>query len=197
MKVDARAEAWARLQVTGLAPRPLVDLLRAFGTPEAVLAAKPARAPHRRSRRRPRDCSTAGPDPQRLETTLAWLAEPGNALVAWDDADYPRALLETADPPPVFYCIGRRDLLSKPGARDRRQPQRDAAGKRRRRSVRGRAVRRRAHHRQRARARASTRPRTAAACAAPAAASPSSAPVRIVSTRRQIALSRTSSPRAA
>ncbi len=113
MKVDARAEAWARLQVTGLAPRPLFDLLRAFGTPEAVLAAKPAErrtvvaAPAAR-------LLAAGPDPQRLETTLAWLGEPGNALVAWGDDDYPHALLETADPPPVFYCIGRRDLLSKP-----------------------------------------------------------------------------------
>ncbi len=113
MNVGARAEAWARLQVTGLAPRPLFDLLRAFGTPEAVLAAKPAErrtvvaAPAAR-------LLAAGPDPQRLETTLAWLGEPGNALVAWGDDDYPHALLETADPPPVFYCIGRRDLLSKP-----------------------------------------------------------------------------------
>jgi DNA processing protein len=113
MKVDARAEAWARLQVTGLAPRPMVDLLRAFGTPEAVLAAKPAErrtivaAPAAR-------LLAEGPDPQRLETTLAWLAQPGNALVAWGDEDYPHTLLETVDPPPVFYCIGRRDLLSKP-----------------------------------------------------------------------------------
>lgn len=113
MNVDARAEAWARLQVTGLAPRPLFDLLRAFGTPEAVLAAKAAErrtivaAPVAR-------LLAAGPDPQRLETTLAWLGEPGNALVAWGDDDYPQALLEIADPPPVFYCIGRRDLLAKP-----------------------------------------------------------------------------------
>ncbi len=113
MNVDPRAEAWARLQVTGLAPRPIVDLLRAFGTPEAVLAAKPAQ------RRKVVPASAArlldaGPDAQRLETTLAWLALPASELVAWDDVDYPRALLEIGDPPPVFYCMGRRDLLSRP-----------------------------------------------------------------------------------
>jgi DNA processing protein len=113
MKVDPRAEAWARLQVTGLAPRPIVELLRTFGTPEAVLAAKPAQ------RRRVIPAAAArlldaGPDPQRLETALAWLALPDSGLVAWDDDDYPRALLEIGDPPPVFYCIGRRELLSRP-----------------------------------------------------------------------------------
>ena len=38
----------------------------------------------------------------------------GHDLVAWDDSDYPRALLEIGDPPPVFYCIGRRELLARP-----------------------------------------------------------------------------------
>ncbi len=113
MRVDARAEAWARLQVTGLAPRPTVDLLRAFGTPEAVLTASPAQ------RRKVVPAPTArlleaGPDRKRLEIALAWLALPGNGLVALDDADYPRALLEIGDPPPVFYCIGRRELLARP-----------------------------------------------------------------------------------
>jgi DNA processing protein len=113
MTIDPRAEAWARLQVTGLAPRPMVDLLRAFGTPEAVLAAKPAQ------RRKVVPAAVArvldmGPDPQRLAATLEWLALTGNELIGLDDVDYPRALLEIGDPPPVFYCIGRRDLLSRP-----------------------------------------------------------------------------------
>ena len=41
--------------------------------------------------------------------------EPGHGLVAWDDPDYPRPLLEIGDPPPVFYCLGRRELLAAPG----------------------------------------------------------------------------------
>jgi len=113
MNVDARAEAWARLQLSALPLRPLVDLLRAFGGPEDVLAATPAQ----RRRHVPANAAAlleTRPDEQQLATTLAWLAAPGHGLVAWDDADYPRALLEIADPPPVFYCIGRRELLAAP-----------------------------------------------------------------------------------
>ena len=110
MNVDARAEAWATLQLCGVAPRPLVELLRAFGHPEAVLAATPAQ------RRNVVAAASANaleiePPPERLAATLAWLDEPGHSLVAWDDADYPRALLEIGDPPPVFYCLGERRYL--------------------------------------------------------------------------------------
>jgi DNA processing protein len=113
MNVDARAEAWARLQLSGVPPRPLVDLLRAFGNPEGVLDTTPAK------RRRVIPASAAAlldaaPDSARLRSTLAWLREPGHGLVAWDDPDYPRALLEIGDPPPVFYCQGRRELLAAP-----------------------------------------------------------------------------------
>lgn len=113
MNVDARAEAWARLQLTGVPPRSLFDLLRAFGSPERVLDATSAQ------RRRAVSASAAvlldaAPDEKRLAATLEWLREPGHSLVAWDDPDYPRALLEIADPPPAFYCMGRRDLLAAP-----------------------------------------------------------------------------------
>ena len=113
MIVDSRAEAWARLQLSEIAPRPLVDLLRAFETPEGVLAATPAQ----RRRCVPAPVAAlldAPPDAARLEATLAWLAEPGHGLVAWGDPDYPAPLLEIGDPPPVFYCHGRRELLARP-----------------------------------------------------------------------------------
>ena len=61
-----------------------------------------------------RRCSTHRPDAARLESTLAWLREPGHDLVAWGDPDYPAPLLEIGDPPPVLYCIGRRELLARP-----------------------------------------------------------------------------------
>ncbi len=113
MNVDSRAEAWARLQLSGVAPRPLVELLRAFKSPEAVLAATPAQ------RRRHVPASVAAlvdapPDAARLESTLSWLREPGHDLVAWGDPDYPETLLEIGDPPPVFYCMGRREMLARP-----------------------------------------------------------------------------------
>jgi DNA processing protein len=112
MKLDARAEAWVTLQVSGIAPRPQAELLRAFGSPEAVVAATPAQ------RRKvvggaaaPLD---AGPDAARLAAALAWLGADGHDLLALDDADYPACLLEIGDPPPVLYCMGRRELLRNP-----------------------------------------------------------------------------------
>jgi len=114
MKIDARAEAWASLHARGVGARALVDLLRAFGGPEAVLAATPAQrrvvvgtaaAKH----------LAAAPDADRLTATLAWLGGgPDRDLVAWDDPDYPPQLLEIGDPPPVFFCLGRRELLARP-----------------------------------------------------------------------------------
>ena len=113
MKVDARALAWVRLQVSGVGPRPQADLLRAFGSPEAVIAATPAQ------RRKVVTAAAAKaldakPDASRLDAAVSWLESPGHDLVALDDPDYPKSLLEIGDPPPVFYCLGRRDLLLRP-----------------------------------------------------------------------------------
>jgi DNA processing protein len=113
MNAYSRVEAWVRLQLSGLAPRPLVDLLRAFGSPEAVLAATSAQ----RRRHVPAAAAArleAPPDEGRLDATLAWLREPRHDLVAWGDPDFPAPLLEIGDPPPVFYCMGRRELLAAP-----------------------------------------------------------------------------------
>jgi DNA processing protein len=50
-----------------------------------------------------------------LAETLAWLDQPGNSLLTLGDPDYPKPLLEIADPPALLYCKGRRDLLGRPG----------------------------------------------------------------------------------
>ncbi len=48
------------------------------------------------------------------DAELAWLAEPGNHLVTWLDADYPPLLREIADPPAVLFVSGDRSCLSRP-----------------------------------------------------------------------------------
>jgi DNA processing protein len=114
MDVDGRVEAWAFLQlVPGLSTDALVTLLKTFGGPVAVRDA--SRATLSRCVSGPIATSIRnGPEPGLLERTLAWLATAGHALVAWDDADYPAALLTVADPPPAFYYVGRRELLNRP-----------------------------------------------------------------------------------
>ena len=112
MNVDARVEAWASLQLLpGLGARSLVTLLKHFGGPLELRAAT------RKSVAALASAEVAaaierGPDPSLLERTLEWLREPGHRLVAWDDAEYPRALLAIADPPPAFYYVGRPELLT-------------------------------------------------------------------------------------
>ena len=114
MTVDPSVEAWVRLQLAGVAPRELVALLRAFGDARGILAAS------RGERRRHVAAEAAAkldaaPDAQRLAAALGWLGEPGHELIAWDDPGYPHALLEIADPPPVLYFQGRRDLFAARG----------------------------------------------------------------------------------
>src|SRR3977135_119761 len=45
---------------------------------------------------------------------LDWAAAPGHDVVTLADEHYPRALLETPDPPPVLYALGRIELLQHP-----------------------------------------------------------------------------------
>ena len=114
MQIDARVEAWASLQLLPrISARALVTLLKAFGSPEQVLDASSASL----AKVVPAETATTigrGPDPDALERTLTWLRDDGHALVAWDDPAYPQALLTIADPPPVLFFRGRRELLNRP-----------------------------------------------------------------------------------
>jgi DNA processing protein len=46
--------------------------------------------------------------------SLEWAAAPGHAIITLADQNYPRALLEIADPPALLYAAGRTELLSRP-----------------------------------------------------------------------------------
>lgn len=114
MAIDARTEAWVRLcLIPGVGDRARRQLLQALGGPEEVLAASGA------SVAKAAGAATGaalrnGPDPGHVARTLDWLAQPGNRLLALDDADYPSRLLELPDPPTVLYLKGRADLLGRP-----------------------------------------------------------------------------------
>jgi len=107
-------DAWLRLTLTpGIGGEAQRKLLKAFGLPSAIFAASAsalaaAVGPAAAEKLLARDSRAE------RDAALDWAAAPGNALLTLADADYPRALLDTADPPCVLYLKGRRELLNRP-----------------------------------------------------------------------------------
>jgi DNA processing protein len=99
MQPDADLAAWIRLSlVPGLGGQGMRKLLGAFGLPQQVLAAGRGAltrivsadvAAHLLSDR----------DAAAVDAALQWAAADGHAVLTLADADYPRSLLETPDPP--------------------------------------------------------------------------------------------------
>ncbi len=105
-------EAWVALSLRAVPHAALVALLRAFGGPAPILAATRAQlaavVPDAAVAR-----VLAAPERETLDRTLAWLTQPGHDLLAWDDPEYPQALLAIGYAPPVLYVLGRRDRLNR------------------------------------------------------------------------------------
>ena len=114
MKPDPGPASWLQLTLTpGLGAATLRRLLSKFGLPENVLAAgsgELTRIAGAGALQALRSDAVA----RAVERALAWLEQPGHAIVTLADASYPRLLLEIADPPALLYCRGRTELLSRP-----------------------------------------------------------------------------------
>ena len=113
MALDSRALAWATLAHKALPQRALVTLLREFRDPTAILDATAASL----GRHVPEAVAAAALAPvpaAEIEATKRWLDDPSHHLIAWDDADYPRTLLDIGHAPPVLFFIGARPLLNAP-----------------------------------------------------------------------------------
>lgn len=108
-------QAWLALDLTpGLGGEGMRKLLTRFGAPSAVLAQSITSL----SQFVPPAVARAialGPSADKIDTCLKWLESESNHLLTLSDADYPPQLLEIADPPPVLYLKGRRELLGRPG----------------------------------------------------------------------------------
>ncbi len=107
-------EAWLRLSLTqGLGGESFRKLLSAFGGPEQIVGASRTSLTAVVSGKIA-DAILDGQlhgDPAAVET---WLADANNHVVTLADAEYPQALLQTADPPPLIYVKGRCELLNQP-----------------------------------------------------------------------------------
>jgi len=115
MSKDPDLASWLQLALTpGLGAAAIRGLLAQFGLPEKIFAAPraqlerivgPAAAALLRS-----DETTAAA----VDNALRWAEAPGHAVVTLADAEYPKLLLEIADPPPLLYAVGRLELLARP-----------------------------------------------------------------------------------
>jgi DNA processing protein len=111
----AEPEAWLALElIPGLGGEGMRKLLARFGAPSAVLRQSVSSLSQSVSSAVAR-AIVAGAAPEKLEACLKWLQGESNHLLTLADEDYPRQLLEIADPPPVLYLKGRRELLGRPG----------------------------------------------------------------------------------
>ncbi|MGQ0577519.1 MAG: DNA-processing protein DprA [Betaproteobacteria bacterium] len=112
MPPDQELLAWLKLGlVAELTAAYFRKLLGEFGDPEAVCAASHS-ALARIVPQQVADAIVRGPDTTRVDLALRWLEEPGNQIISFADAAYPRLLLEITDPPPLLYVKGDSGWLN-------------------------------------------------------------------------------------
>jgi DNA processing protein len=105
---------WLSLsKIEGLGGQTFCQLLKTFGSPSEIYRKKFKELRAVVSEKIALEIGL-GVDPSGLQDTLNWLAQANNHLVTLADADYPKALLEIADPPPLLYAKGHLALLNKP-----------------------------------------------------------------------------------
>ena len=106
------AALWIGLSlIPGLGIQSFCQLLRTFNDPAGIYATSFSQL--RSVVTEPvAQLIAQGPANEVIAPALQWLEQSGNQMVTLADADYPRALLEIPDPPPLLYCKGRLSLLN-------------------------------------------------------------------------------------
>ena len=114
MTSDPGLASWLQLTLTpGLGAATLRRLLSQFGLPEKIIGASRADLA-RHASAEALQALDSNAVAKAVEHALAWLEQPGNAVVTLADGGYPTLLLEISDPPAVLYCRGRTELLNRP-----------------------------------------------------------------------------------
>ena len=114
MKPDRGLAGWLQLSLTpGIGASTLRALLGKFGLPEAVLARGRAELAQFLSAQT-LDALASQAVQESVRRALDWASAEAHHVVTLADDAYPRALLETADPPALLYAHGRLQLLQHP-----------------------------------------------------------------------------------
>jgi len=105
--------AWVGLSlIPGLGDGSYRKLLSAFGEPKQIYAASYASLSDVVGKN-VAEGIRRGIDPGQLAPLFAWLDHEHNHVITLADAEYPQALLQIPDPPPLLYVKGRLDLLNR------------------------------------------------------------------------------------
>ncbi len=113
MTPDPGLASWLQLALTpGVGPATLRRLLAQFGLPQAVLARSRAElstflSPELLGRLHGDEVARA------VEKAMLWASDPGHHVITLADDEYPKPLLEIADPPPLLFARGRAELLQR------------------------------------------------------------------------------------
>ncbi len=114
MKDSGDLAAWIELSlVPGLGGQRFRSLLSTFGLPTNVLSATRSQL----CRVVPEALAASILERNRgseIEKALQWAAQPEHSVLTLADVEYPRQLLEIADPPALLYVAGSAKLLSSP-----------------------------------------------------------------------------------
>ena len=114
MRVDPDLADWIRLSlVPGVGDETARELLSRFGLPKNIFAATHAALSAAIGRKLAGNV-LADPDHDAVARALDWAASDNHHVLSIADADYPQSLLRTADPPPLLYVAGQRQLLNRP-----------------------------------------------------------------------------------
>ena len=106
--------AWLRLSLTtGLGGEAFRKLLLSFGGPEQILGASRTALTAVVSGKLA-DAILEGNFYSEPAAVESWINDSHNHIVTLADTEYPQALLQTPDPPPLIYVKGRRELLNQP-----------------------------------------------------------------------------------
>ncbi|HSH73729.1 MAG TPA: DNA-processing protein DprA [Methylophilaceae bacterium] len=100
-------------QIHGLGAQSFCKLLQAFDSPEQIFATSYNQLITVVAEPIAKQIS-AGPDFDSTSSTLNWLENADNHLITLANKDYPRALLEISDPPPLLFAKGHLHWLNTP-----------------------------------------------------------------------------------
>lgn len=111
MKTEPGLESWLRLTLTpGIGPAAIRGLLKQFGLPENIVS-RPGRELAQFVSGAALEALASDTVREAAHRAMGWAQASDHHVLTLADPEYPAALLEVADPPPLLYLVGRIELL--------------------------------------------------------------------------------------